>query len=418
MENVKSVFIKNAKIVDVSSKWNGKQLDIIIDKGIIKQIGKNLLTPINAVIYDYPEMVISPGFFDMQTRVGEPGNEMAETFETACAAAEQGGYTDLLVYPSHNPPTCQAAQISYIKQSGKRGIILYPTGCISEQMKGNQLAELFDMTQAGAMAFTDDKEPMSTAMMIKALEYVNSFGALLMVFPLNHQVNPDGLMHEGKTSTSMGTKGLSNLSEYMQIQRDIEILGYTGGRIHFSNISCAESVELIRKAKKKGMNVTCGVSAHQLSYLDEDLTSFPTNLKVLPPFRSQRDRDALIKGLLDDTIDVIVSDHTPVIIEEKSVEFEFASFGISTLPTAFSCIYTALEGDMELSAILHKMTIAPREILGVKSPTIEEDQPARFTIISTAENTQWNKKQWAAKSINSPFIGETLRGKVIATLIQ
>jgi dihydroorotase len=285
-------------------------------------------------------------------------------------------------------------------------------------MKGKQLAELFDMTQAGAMAFTDDKEPMSTAMMIKALEYVNSFGALLMVFPLNHQVNPDGLMHEGKTSTSMGTKGLSNLSEYMQIQRDIEILGYTGGRIHFSNISCAESVELIRKAKKKGMNVTCGISAHQLSYLDEDLTSFPTNLKVLPPFRSQRDRDALIKGLLDDTIDVIVSDHTPVIIEEKSVEFEFASFGISTLPTAFSCIYTALEGDMELSAILHKMTIAPREILGVKSPTIEEDQPARFTIISTAENTQWNKKQWAAKSINSPFIGETLRGKVIATLIQ
>ena len=418
MENVKSVFIKNAKIVDVSSKWNGKQLDIIIDKGIIKQIGKNLLTPKNAVIYDYPEMVISPGFFDMQTRVGEPGNEMAETFETACAAAEQGGYTDLLVYPSHNPPTCQAAQISYIKQSGKRGIILYPTGCISEQMKGNQLAELFDMTQAGAMAFTDDKEPMSTAMMIKALEYVNSFGALLMVFPLNHQVNPYGLMHEGKTSTSMGTKGLSNLSEYMQIQRDIEILGYTGGRIHFSNISCAESVELIRKAKKKGMNVTCGISAHQLSYLDEDLTSFPTNLKVLPPFRSQRDRDALIKGLLDDTIDVIVSDHTPVIIEEKSVEFEFASFGISTLPTAFSCIYTALEGDMELSTILHKMTIAPREILGVKSPTIEEDQPARFTIISTAENTQWNKKQWAAKSINSPFIGETLRGKVIATLIQ
>jgi dihydroorotase len=418
MENVKSVFIKNAKIVDVSSKWNGKQLDIIIDKGIIKQIGKNLLTPKNAVIYDYPEMVISPGFFDMQTRVGEPGNEMAETFETACAAAEQGGYTDLLVYPSHNPPTCQAAQISYIKQSGKRGIILYPTGCISEQMKGNQLAELFDMTQAGAMAFTDDKEPMSTAMMIKALEYVNSFGALLMVFPLNHQVNPDGLMHEGKTSTSMGTKGLSNLSEYMQIQRDIEILGYTGGRIHFSNISCAESVELIRKAKKKGMNVTCGISAHQLSYLDEDLTSFPTNLKVLPPFRSQRDRDALIKGLMDDTIDVIVSDHTPVIIEEKSVEFEFASFGISTLPTAFSSIYTALEGDMELSAILHKMTIAPREILGVKSPTIEEDQPARFTIISTAENTQWNKKQWAAKSINSPFISETLRGKVIATLIQ
>ncbi len=418
MENVKSVFIKNVKIADVTSKWNGKLVDIIIDKGTIHQIGKGLSAPKNATIFDQPGLVISPGFFDMQARVGEPGNEMAETFESACAAAEQGGFTDLLVYPSHNPPTCQAAQISFIKQNGRRGIRLLPAGCISDQMKGKQLAELFDMKQAGAMAFTDDKQAMSTAMMIKALEYVNGFDALLMVFPINHQVNPDGLMHEGKTSTSMGTKGLSNLSEYMQIQRDIEILGYTGGKIHFSNVSCSESVDLIRKAKKKGLNITCGVSAHQLSYLDQDLTLFPTNLKVIPPFRSQKDREALIKGLLDDTIDVIVSDHTPIIIEEKSVEFEFASFGISALPTAFQSAFTALEGDMSLEAILHKMTIAPRKILGLPSPKIEENQPARFTLISSAENTKWSKKEWASKSINSPFIGETLRGRIIATLIQ
>ncbi len=418
MENVKSVFIKNAKIADTTSKWNGKQLDIIIEKGYITQIGKNLAAPKSATVFDHPELVISPGFFDMQSRVGEPGNEMAETFESACAAAEQGGFTDLLVYPSHNPPTCQAAQISFIKQNGRKGIGLFPAGCISDQMKGKQLAELFDMKQAGALAFTDDKHPMTTAMMIKALEYVNGFDALLMVFPINKQVNPDGLMHEGKTSTSMGTKGLSNLSEYMQIQRDIEILGYTGGKIHFSNVSCSESVDLIRKAKKKGLNITCGISAHQLSYLDEDLTQFPTNLKVIPPFRSQKDREALIKGLLDDTIDVIVSDHTPVIIEEKSVEFEFASFGISSLPTAFNSVFTALEGDMSLESILHKMSIAPREILGIPSPKIEENQPARFTLISSAENTKWHKKEWASKSINSPFIGETLRGRIIATLIQ
>jgi len=418
MENVKSVFIKNVKIADTTSKWNGKQVDIIIEKGYITQLGKNLTAPKSATIFDHPELIISPGFFDMQARVGEPGNEMAETFESACAAAEQGGFTDLLVYPSHNPPTCQAAQISFIKQNGRKGIRLIPAGCISDQMKGKQLAELFDMKQAGALAFTDDKQPMSTAMMIKALEYVNGFDALLMVFPINKQVNPDGLMHEGKISTSMGTKGLSNLSEYMQIQRDIEILGYTGGKIHFSNVSCGESVDLIRKAKKKGLNITCGISAHQLSYLDEDLTLFPTNLKVIPPFRSQKDREALIKGLLDDTIDVIVSDHTPVIIEEKSVEFEFASFGISALPAAFNSIFTALEGDMSIESILHKMSIAPRKILGLPSPKIEENQPARFTLISSAENTKWSKKEWASKSINSPFIGEMLRGRIIATLIQ
>ncbi len=418
MENVKSVYIKNAKIVDLTSPFHNKTMDIILEKGILKQIGKQLNPPKNGLVFDQSELVICPGLFDMQTRVGEPGNEMAETFDTACLAAEQGGFTDLLVYPSHQPPTCQAAQISYIKQSGRRGIALHPSGCISEQMKGQQLAELYDMTQAGALAFTDDKQPMSTALMIKALEYVKSFNALLMVFPLNHQVNPHGLMHEGRTSTSMGTKGLSSLSEYMQIQRDIEILGYTGGRIHFSNISCAESVELIRKAKKKGLNVTCGISAHQLSYLDEDLTSFPSNLKVMPPFRTQKDREALIKGLQDDTIDVIVSDHTPVIIEEKSLEFEFAAFGNSSLPTAFSAAFTALEGDVDIEKILDKMTHAPRRILGLDTPCVDVDQPARFTLLSTAENTNWNKKDWGSKSYNSPFIGETLRGRVVATLIQ
>jgi dihydroorotase len=204
----------------------------------------------------------------------------------------------------------------------------------------------------------------------------------------------------------------------MQIQRDIEILGYTGGRIHFSNVSCAESVDLIRKAKKKGLKVSCGVSAHQLSYLDEDLTTFPTNLKVMPPFRSQKDREALIKGLQDDTIDVIVSDHTPVIIEEKSVEFEFAAFGISSLPTAFNAVFTSLEGDLEIDDIIRKMAQAPRQILGLNSPRIDVQEPARFTLISTAENTQWDKKNWGSKSYNTPFIGETLRGRVVATLIH
>jgi dihydroorotase len=415
MENVKNTCIKAVTIIDPSSPFHLKKMDVWIEKGRIKKIAKSIAPAASTAIIEGKEMFLSAGWIDGQVRVGEPGNEDAETFATASHAATKGGITDVVVFPSHNPPTYQAAQVAYIKQNGQNGINFHPVGCLSEQMKGKQLSEMFDMKNAGAIAFSDDKHAVSTTLLARALEYSKTFNGLVIVLPFNHELNPGGLMHEGKTSTEMGTKGLSNVSEYMQIQRDIEILKYTGGRLHFSNISCSESVDIIRKAKKSGLAITCGIAAHQLSFIDEDLKLFPSNLKTLPPFRTSKDRDALIKGLADNTIDIIMSDHTPVVIEEKNVEFEYASFGISSIQHAFQIAFTALEGDLSLEEIIRKWTTNPSQIFGIPTHRIEEGEALRTTLFTTAENTLVNKKDWKSKSANSPFIGEWLSGRVIDT---
>ncbi len=416
MENVKNVLIRQVTILDPSSMHHLKRRDVHIQNGKIMKIApsiKGLTIP----EIDIAESFLTPAFVDLQTRLGEPGNEIAETFETVCQSAISGGYGTLLAYPSHSPATTQAAQISYIQQNSRHGIKLLAAGCISENMDGAQLAELFDMHQAGAMAFTDDKKNLTVTLLSRALEYTKTFNGLLIAFPLEPQLNPGGLMHEGKTSTLMGTKGLSDVSETMRIQRDLEILKYVGGKLHFSNISAASSVELIRKAKKQKLPITCSISAHQLSYLDEDLLQFPSNLKVLPPFRSNKDRQALIDGIGDDTIDCIVSDHTPVIIEDKAVEFEYAHFGISSLPTAFLSALTATEGDIAIDQLVKKFNAQPAQILGVKNDSIEESYSPPMTLFTLSQNTSFSKENWKSKSYNSPFIGETLRGSILHTFL-
>ena len=416
MENVKNVILRQVVILDERSKHHLKKRDIHIQNGKIMEISPKISSKSQNEIR-LPETYVTPAFLDLQARVGEPGNEVAETFQTACSAARKGGYGHLLSYPAHQPATTQAAQISYIRQNGRDGVALIPAGCISENRKGLQLAEMYDMHQAGAKAFTDDKSDLSTSLLARALEYTKTFNGLLIVFPLESELNPHGIVHEGKTSTLMGTKGLSSASEFMRIQRDLEILKYVGGRIHFSNISCHQSVELIRKAKKQKLNVTCGIAAHQLSYLDEDMIQFPSNLKVLPPFRTDLDRQALIAGLLDDTIDCIVSDHTPAIIEDKAVEFEFAQFGISSLETSFVSALTSTEGDVGIDQLTRKFNTTPADIIGYALPEIEENKAASITIFTLSQNTTFQKDSWASKSYNSPFIGETLRGQIIHTLV-
>ena len=416
MENVKNVILKQVTILDPTSSHHLKKKDVHIQNGKIVEIKDRIQTE-GAQVWHHADSYLTPAFIDMQARIGEPGNEIAETFKTASLAAKAGGYSEVLAFPSHLPPTTQAAQISYIKQNHQNGVQFLPAGCISEQHKGQQLAELYDMFQAGAMAFTDDKEDISTALLARALEYTKTFDGLIMVFPLDHELNPGGMMHEGKTSTSMGTKGLSATSEFMRIQRDLEILKYAGGRLHFTNISCAESVDLIRKAKKQKLKVTCSIAAHQLSYTDEDMISFPSNLKVMPPFRTQKDREALIAGLNDHTIDCIVSDHTPVIIEDKAVEFEFAHFGISSLQTAFLTAITSTEGDLPIDSLVAHFNTHPAQILGIPLVTIEKNQPTKCNYFTLSQNTTLEKKDWKSKSLNSPFIGETLRGAIIHTFL-
>jgi dihydroorotase len=280
-------------------------------------------------------------------------------------------------------------------------------------MQGKQLSEMFDMAEAGAVAFSDDKGHVGTELMTRALEYSNNFGGLIISFPHDNGVNAQGLIHEGAASVSLGLQGIPSIAEELRLQRDIELLKYTGGRLHVSMISTSRSVELIRKAKKDKLNITCGIAAHQLSFSDDDLSGFDSNLKVLPPFRTKNDHKALIAGLKDGTIDVICSDHTPEDVEHKVREFEDANFGISSLETAFSTIWNQVSELIPIEDIISKLTDNPAQILHQKTRQIAEGYNEGITVFTTDEYATFSSSEWQSKSKNSPFIDQTLKGKVL-----
>jgi len=270
---------------------------------------------------------------------------------------------------------------------------------------------MFDLQQAGAVAYSDDRGSISTELMCRALEYSQSVDGRLMVLPFDRGVNGNGQMNESLVSVSLGMKGIPNLAEDIRVQRDIELLRYCGGRIHFMLISSARSVEYIRKAKREGLNVTCSVAAHQLMFSDDSLKSFDSNLKVLPPFRSKEDRKAIIAGLKDHTIDAIVSDHSPEDVEHKIREFEDANFGISSIESTFCTAFTALEKQMSVNEIIEKFTTGPERVLGIAPKSV--DVGASVSIFRSDSHTDFTSENWQSKSKNSPVIGMTLRGEVL-----
>ena len=275
---------------------------------------------------------------------------------------------------------------------------------------------MIDQHTAGAVAFTDGEKPVwNTDIMLKALLYVEKFKGLVINIPQEKWLNMLGHMHEGHTSTILGTKGLPSISEEIMIERDLRILEYAGGRIHFSNISTGEGVKLIRKAKRNGLDVTCDIAAHQIAFTDADLIDFDTNLKVNPPFRGKKEINALIKGLEDGTIDVIVSSHTPQDIESKVLEFDHADFGITGLQTVYPILVDKLGGN-GWDVFLDKISINPRKRLGLSIPDIEVGADANLTVFDPSVEWHFDEGSNRSKSLNSPFLGKKLRGKVIAVI--
>jgi dihydroorotase len=290
-----------------------------------------------------------------------------------------------------------------------------PIANVTIDAKGTELTEMIDLTHAGAVAFCDGKNPVWHAgVIVKALQYLQPLDGLLIQNPEDTSLTKYGQMNEGRTSTLLGLKGIPKVAEEMTVQRDIELLKYAGGKIHFSRISSARSIEIIRAARKKGFNVTCDVTALHLAFDDSVMTSFDTNLKVNPPLRNKEDIDALIKGLLDGTIDAIVSDHTPWDEEAKKLEFDQAAFGAISLETAFAVINTYAGKKLELATIIEKITSSPRQILNLAPLTIEVGAPANLTLFDPTKEWVYEEKDIKSKSKNSPFIGKKLKGKAIA----
>ncbi|MDQ0967241.1 dihydroorotase [Flavobacterium sp. W4I14] len=405
-----NLLVKNVAVADPQSKFNNQQCDVRVENGKIKNIGK-LTANKNETVFDAQGAFLTPGFFDLNCVAGDPGFETKEDIQTLTATAKAGGFTGLALLPQTSPVVQSKSQVEYIINRAKNNLVdVLPVGAISQNREAKELAELFDMQQAGAVAFSDgDKALQDDGFMSRALQYAKGFDALLMVYPENKSIAGKSQINESKNSVLLGMKGLPALAEEMHIARDIFLASYNETKIHISNISTAGAVALIRKAKKDGVRVSCDVTAHHLVFTEELLSDFDSNYKVKPPLRGKADVKALIAGLKDGTIDAITSQHRPEEIEFKNVEFEIAHYGIIALQTVLPLL---LKAGLDIALIVEKLAINPRKLLNLAIPVIEEDADANFTVFNTTEKWLYNATSNHSKSANSPLLGTELNGKV------
>lgn len=407
-----NLLIKSATIIDPNSPFNNQTVDILVEKGIISKIGPGIEA--DADIFEASGKHVTPGFFDLNCNIGELGLETKEDLHTGTAAAAAGGFTGIALMPNTTPPVHSKAEIEYLMNRARRNLVdVYPLGAISHKREGKDLAEMYDMFCSGAKAFTDGNRPVQDAgLMERALLYAQGFDAMVFSYPEDTAIAGKAKVNEGEISTLLGMKGIPPLAEELMIARDLYLAEYTGSKIHFTTISTTRSVELIREAKRKGLEVTCDVAAHHLVLTDEALTGFDSLYKVKPPLRTRDDVNALLQGLKDGTIDAIVSQHTPHEVEFKDVEFEVAEFGMIGLQTALSL---ALQAGLNIELIVEKLAVSPREILNIETASIAEGQDANLVVFDLDATWDYTKQNNKSKSYNSPFIGQNLKGKVLLT---
>jgi dihydroorotase len=407
------ILIKSADILDPGNSFHKKKKNILIENGIIKSVSDKDFKADEVI--DATGLKLSPGWFDMRCAIRDPGFEHKEDINSVSMAAAAGGFTGIACLPNTNPVIQTKDVISYIKTKSANTIIdIYPIAALTLGSKGEELTEMIDLHYGGAVAFSDGNKPVwHSNVLYKALQYLQTFGGLLIEHAEDKYLTIGGQMNEGKVSTSLGLQGLPKISEELIIERDLKMLEYSGGRIHFSHISSPKSLDMIRSAKRKGLNVTCDVAVYQLVFDDSMLTGFDTNLKVNPPIRAKEDLKYFWKAIEDDTIDVIVTDHNPQDEESKNTEFDQADFGMIGLETAFAAFNT-FNRNIKIEKFVEKVTIAPRKILKLNLPKIKEGEHANLTLFDPNKEWTFSKENIRSKSKNSPFIGKKLKGKVVA----
>lgn len=409
------LLIRQALLIDKRSGFHNKTVDILIENGIIKKIGKFTGTK-PAKVIEGAGLVVSPGWVDILADYREPGFEQKETIASGLNAAAAGGFTEVFCMPNTNPTVSTSSQVQFVAQKAAGHIVtLYPLGAASQQIEGKVLSEMLDMRAHGAIAFTDGWKPIQNAnLALKALEYIRAFEGVLIQLPIEESLSKGGLMHEGVTSTRMGMPGLPEMAETLLLHRDIELLRYTNSKLHISGISSATSVEMIRKAKADGLNITCSVTPYHLALTENDLVGYSSLYKVSPPLRSEADRQALIKGLKDGTIDCIASHHRPQDWDAKEKEFEYAADGMNIQELAFSILFDAVGKKVGIDRLVDALAVQPRTIFGLEEAIIEEGAQANLTVFSTEATQTATKDKLKSASQNNPFIGKELKGKVLA----
>ena len=407
-----NILIKKARIVDIGSALNAKTVDVLIKKGEITDIRASISDK-NAKKIEIDNLHISPGWCDLHVNFRDPGYEYKEDIQSGMRAAAAGGFTAVALMPTTSPCIDSKTQVEYLIKTASTGCVdVHPVGAISINMEGEDITEMYDMKQAGAVAFSDDKKPLADAGLLeRALLYSKAFKGLIMNFPYDLNIAHNGIINESENTVMLGIKAVPALAEEVMVARDISILEYTGGRLHFSTISCARSVELIREAKAKGLQISCEVAAHQLVLRDEILKTYDSNYKVMPPLRTDSDIRALITGLKDGTIDAVCSDHNPEDVENKMKEFDHAAYGIIGMETAFALLNTQLAKELKIEKIVALLSNNPRRILGLQIPHIKKGAKANITLFDPETQWTFQSKDIKSRSANTPFIGCDFKGK-------
>lgn len=410
------ILIRQATIADPDSAFNGQVCDILVNGEQISKIAAKISEAADEVI-EAAGLTISPGWVDIFSHFCDPGYEYKETLETGAAAAAAGGYTHVFVLPNTQPIVDNKTQVEYIsRKSVDLPITIHPLGAITRGTEGKDLAEMYDMRQSGAIAFSDGLDPVqSPGLFVKALQYVKALDGVLIQVPLDKSIGAGGLINEGVISTRLGLPGIPALAEEVIIKRDIDLLRYTASKLHLTGVSTQNGLDLIKAAKAEGLNITCSVTPYHLFFCDEDLQTYDTNLKVNPPLRSREDMLALREAVLNGTVDCIASHHLPQDWDHKTCEFEYARNGMTGLQTVFAVVNHLLP-ELSANRLAALFSTNARTIFGLPVTHISEGAVAELSLFTRLGTTLLTKQQLRSKSANTPFLDRELTGKIIGII--
>ena len=405
-----NLIIRTATIIDQKSPFHNQKVDVKISNGIIEKIGSKLPNTEGIQEIQFENLHLSQGWFDTSVSLGEPGFEDRESIKNGLEVAAKSGFSGIALQPNSFPVIDNQSQIHFVKQKAINSATdLYPIGALTKGSEGKDLAELFDMKNAGAIAFGDYTKSIANANLLKiGLQYAQDFDGLVIAFCEDENIKGNGVANEGIVSTRLGLKGIPNLAEEIIVARNLFLLEYTGGKLHIPTISTTKSVALIKMAKAKGLQVTCSVAVHHLVLTEEKLEGFDTRFKVSPALRAEDDRKSLLDGIIDNTIDCITSDHNPIDIEHKKMEFDLAKNGTIGFESAFGALQTVLP----LEKVIEKL-VSGKAVFGLENQIIQEGNKANLTLFSTNHEWTFGKENILSKSKNSAFLGYKMKGKAI-----
>ena len=414
------VLISGGRIIDPSQQID-QVSDLLIENGCVKSIGDSLDGD-GAEIFDANGLIVAPGFIDLHVHLREPGEEYKETIASGSAAAVAGGFTSICAMPNTSPVNDNASVTRFIIDKAREAGIarVYPVGAITRESKGEQLAEMAEMKEAGAVAVSDDGRPVMNAQVMRhAMEYARDHGLVVVDHCQDLDLSAGGVVNEGRISTLLGLKGMCGAAEESHVSRDLMLAELTGVRVHIAHISTAGSVEMVRRAKRQGLAVSCEVTPHHLALTDAAVAGFDTNTKMSPPLRSEEDRSALIEGVRDGTIDAIATDHAPHHLDEKMFEYDRAPFGVVGLETALGVAVTVLQhsSGIPITRIIELLTIGPARLFSLPGGTLAKGASADVTVFDPDGEWTVDPKRFKSKSRNSPFAGWQLRGSIVATFV-